>query len=284
MINDDQKYWIKTVNTRAKSMPLNAEGKLFGVSGLDELGNMHFEEYKSFEPNIPPKDRKVVAIDRLEGFIGVRNYIYKNKTNEQKFHVDASIVGAVLYASSIIEDFNPILLEHKKNIENIKSDLLSELLSKISLSEKVNKNIERVDPELNPPPISSNKQEETSKIEITPPSIKTLKKEDDKVHDLIKSNDVESGGRENDKTIELDSPQSNQQKTIEKNEAKKHASKHTIRVGYIFSILGGLLGIIIACIILFGKYDDESKDKGREILLLGIISIILQVVIMPENQ
>ena len=72
------------------------------------------------------------------------------------------------------------------------------------MSKKFDKNTERVDPELNPPSINSNNQKEHSEIEITPPIIKTLKKENEKVHDPIKSNNLKSVGRENDKTIELE--------------------------------------------------------------------------------
>jgi len=248
MITEDQKYWIKTVDKRAKSMPLNAEGKLFGVSGIDELGGLHLEEYKSFEFNIPPEARKGVAIDRLEGFIGIRNYVYENNTNEQKFHVDASIVGAVLYAESILDDFNDILLKHKKNIENIKSDILSELLSKISISKEFDTNTERVDPKLNPP------------------SIKTIKKDVDYVNDFISSNDTEEKVNESEYSI------------IEpvKNIKLKEANKSGLIVGYLLSIFAGFIGILISLLLVSEEINENAKSHGYRMMVISVISSLIK--------
>ena len=254
MITEDQKYWIKTVDERAKSMPLNAEGKLFGVSGIDELGSLHLEEYKSFEFNIPPEARKGVAIDRLEGFIGIRNYIYENNTNEQKFHVDASIVGAVLYAESILDDFNDILLKHKKNIENIKSDILSELLSKISISKEFDTNIERVDPKLNPP------------------SIKTIKKDGDYVNDLISSNDIEE--KVNESEYSIIEPVKNIKLKEEKKEEKK--LKIYLLVGYLLSIFAGFIGILFSLLLVSEEISENIKGHGYRMMVISVISLLIK--------
>jgi hypothetical protein len=50
-------------------------------------------------------------------------------------------------------------------------------------------------------------------------------------------------------------------------------------IGWISSILGGWLGIFIACSIAYGKdknnrlkyrYDDESRNKGKNMLIVAI--------------
>ena len=97
-ITDDQQYWIDLVNTRVNAMPLDFIEKIGGVDGL---GSSHFDEYKSGEFRVPADKRKDVALDRVQGLSSIRDYI-KNKGNKaQKFHLEASIKGALLYASSL---------------------------------------------------------------------------------------------------------------------------------------------------------------------------------------
>tara|TARA_B110000902_G_C14240649_1_gene562335 strand:+ start:24 stop:1151 length:1128 start_codon:yes stop_codon:yes gene_type:complete len=132
-MNDDN-IWIKTVNIRVESMPLRPDSsELSTGTGMEDLGKMHCNEYRANESNIPENDRKSVAISRLEGFFSIRDYIQTKGSREQKFHLDASIIGAVLFAA-LKEDTYDELLKYKKIAEKIKSDLLSTLYGKISLA------------------------------------------------------------------------------------------------------------------------------------------------------
>ena len=59
---------------------------------------------------------------------------------------------------------------------------------------------------------------------------------------------------------------------------QEKVSQGRILVGYIFSILGGFIGIIIAYLIVFEKehgqkiyrYDEESRIKGKIMLAVAI--------------
>ena len=133
-MNDDN-IWIKTVNIRVESMPLRPDSsELSTGTGMEDLGKMHCNEYKANESNIPENDRKSVAISRLEGFFSIRDYIQTKGSREQKFHLDASIIGAVLFAALKEDDIYDEILKYKKIAEKIKSDLLSTLYAKISLA------------------------------------------------------------------------------------------------------------------------------------------------------
>jgi len=46
-------------------------------------------------------NRKEVALNRIEGFFSIRDLIQNNYSKEHKFHLDASIKGALLYALSL---------------------------------------------------------------------------------------------------------------------------------------------------------------------------------------
>ena len=102
-ITADQEYWIKIINVRVEKMPLNSDAtklKRLG-GGVDDLGKMHYDEYKTNEPNVPQNKRKEVALNRIEGFLSIRDLIQNNYSKEHKFHLDASIKGALLYAHSL---------------------------------------------------------------------------------------------------------------------------------------------------------------------------------------
>lgn len=119
VITDDEQYWIDLVDGRVNVMPLNSDATdlSFGCGGVDGLGMMHFDEYKSNESRVPEDKREEVALDRLEGFSGIRDYIQSEGSKEQKFHLDASIKGASLYASSL--GINVEKLSDKNKVPNI---------------------------------------------------------------------------------------------------------------------------------------------------------------------
>ena len=50
--------------------------------------------------------------------------------------------------------------------------------------------------------------------------------------------------------------------------------------GWIFTILGGLIGIIIASSVAFGKqYDEESHRKGKPMFITAIVLMVVYIII-----
>ncbi len=99
VITEENKPWIKVVDMRVQAMPMDFIKQL-GYT-IDSLGHDHFQEYKNNEFRVPKEDREEVALGRLQGLKSIRDYIQTKGTNAQKFHLDASIKGAALYASSL---------------------------------------------------------------------------------------------------------------------------------------------------------------------------------------
>tara|TARA_R110002012_G_scaffold143739_1_gene301937 strand:+ start:2137 stop:2538 length:402 start_codon:yes stop_codon:yes gene_type:complete len=99
VITDDQQRWIELVDVRVNAMPLDFI-KRIGET-VEGLGMSHFDEYKSNEFRVPEDVREEVALDRFEGLSSIRDYIQSEGSKAQKFHLDASIIGARLYASSL---------------------------------------------------------------------------------------------------------------------------------------------------------------------------------------
>ncbi len=56
---------------------------------------------------------------------------------------------------------------------------------------------------------------------------------------------------------------------------QKVASNGWIIAGFIFALLGGLLGIFIGTNYAFGNYDKSTKNKGWAMFIIGIIMIFI---------
>ena len=114
VINEDND-WVKVVNMRVEAMPMDSIER----SGLtiNSYGEAHFYEYKANEYRIPKEKREEVALGRLKGFKSIRDYIQKKGTKAQKFHLEASIKGAALYASYIKGNYKNTKAE-KHEIDN----------------------------------------------------------------------------------------------------------------------------------------------------------------------
>jgi hypothetical protein len=97
-LTDDHKYWLGLIDTRVNSMPFDFIKRTYTVNSL---GEDHFDEYKNNEFRVPKDKRKEVALSRLKGLSSIRDYIKSNGSKAQKFHLDSSIKGALLYASSL---------------------------------------------------------------------------------------------------------------------------------------------------------------------------------------
>ena len=100
--------WLDAVNGRVNVMPLTSNKtelvkRLYGRTGMGvkELGIMHFGEYVGNQFKIPEHKREHVALNRIKGFNSIKDHVYEHGTREQKFHLDASIIGAEMYAESI---------------------------------------------------------------------------------------------------------------------------------------------------------------------------------------
>ncbi len=126
---DERKSWMIVINGRVKSMPLNSDATKTKISGwgVEDLGSIHFEEYKFGEYRVPENKRKEVALNRIEGFFSIRDLIQNLNCKEHMFHLDASIIGALLYAFSLGEDLHEELLKYKTISAELESDIISKL-------------------------------------------------------------------------------------------------------------------------------------------------------------
>ena len=57
-------------------------------------------------------------------------------------------------------------------------------------------------------------------------------------------------------------------------------SSGLIAAGWIFSLLGGVIGLIIASKLAFGKgYDEKTRNHGKAMLAFAIIVIVVAVLV-----
>ena len=129
---DFKSPWLDVINNRVKIMPLNSKGnelveRLYGRTGMGvkELGIMHFGEYVTNQSKIPEYKRKDVALNRLNGFRSIEEHINSYGTKEQKFHLDASIVGAEMFTESI-----------GIYLKNYRDELQSPILAKMEIDQR----------------------------------------------------------------------------------------------------------------------------------------------------
>lgn len=96
-LSDDQKYFLDVVKRRAQAM-----GELKGYD-VELLAYDHCDQYINDAERraIPKSMRKDVALDRIYGFTSIQEYISKNATKVEKFHFEASLQGAMLYAKHL---------------------------------------------------------------------------------------------------------------------------------------------------------------------------------------
>ena len=131
-LTDDQKYWLGLVEMRVNAMDFDFIKRTYTV---DSLGKDHFDEYTSNEFQVPEDKREEVALARVEGLLSIRDYIQSIGSKEQKFHLDSSIIGALIYAFSLGKHLNDVLLKYKKPLEKLKSDVVSNLYKQIGSAE-----------------------------------------------------------------------------------------------------------------------------------------------------
>ena len=124
--------WLDVVNNRVNVMPLNPNKtelvkRIYGRTGMGakELGIMHFGEYVENQSKIPEFKREHVALNRLKGLNSIKDHIDKNGTKEQKFHLDASIIGAEMFAESIGID-----------VKNYTNEIDTPILAKMEMDQR----------------------------------------------------------------------------------------------------------------------------------------------------
>ena len=57
----------------------------------------------------------------------------------------------------------------------------------------------------------------------------------------------------------------------------KEASNFWIVIGYVFSVLGGWIGFGFGLNYTLGKYNKETKNKGKTMIIIGVIVNILLI-------
>jgi hypothetical protein len=116
--------------------------------------------------------------------------------------------------------------------------------------------------------IASEMEEMKPILELIPPPVKSSKKEENTQNLSDKSEIIEDDITEvfdeekNDKNIN----------TFEPENQLKEASNGWIIAGFIFSLLGGYLGVIIGFRYAFGNYKRETKTLGWIMAIIGIFS------------
>jgi len=113
-LTDEQEHWLGLVEMRINATNFDFIKKMHTC---DSYGQSHFEEYKINEHRVPKDKRHEVAQSRVEGLLSIRDYIKTSGSEEQKFHYESSLTGAVLYAASLGINFDLPEIEEFVNSE-----------------------------------------------------------------------------------------------------------------------------------------------------------------------
>lgn len=98
-LSESDKFWIQVIEGRTKAMPMNMLGVMF--NSAEDLGMQHCEEYQSRDEDLSVEERSETALNRLNMLRNIKEYIETNGTEAQKFHYEASVIGARKYVESI---------------------------------------------------------------------------------------------------------------------------------------------------------------------------------------
>lgn len=97
-LTDDQKHWLGLIDMRVSAVNFNL---VKSTHTTYSYGESHFHEYKANEERVPKNEREEVAKSRVEGLLSIQDYIEAWGSEEQKFHYESSLIGAVLYRNSL---------------------------------------------------------------------------------------------------------------------------------------------------------------------------------------
>ena len=92
----------------------------------------------------------------------------------------------------------------------------------------------------------------------------------DDIKPILEINPPPIDTSEEEPILETEKKQENFQKPLKI--GLKEASRGWLIAGFVFSILGGYLGVIIVFNYAFGKYKEETKRLGWLMAILGIFS------------
>jgi len=115
-LTDYQTHWLGLVDIRVDAISFDFIKKEYTV---DSHGEGHYDEYKINEHRVPKEKRQEVAQSRVDGLLSIKDYIKNYGSEEQKFHYESSLKGAVLYASSLGINFD---LPESENLNDSEDD------------------------------------------------------------------------------------------------------------------------------------------------------------------
>lgn len=129
-LTDYQKQWLGIVDMRVNATNFDFIKR---TDTVDSYGQGHFIEYKANEHRVPKEEREEVATSRVNGLLSIQDYINTDGSEEQKFHHASSLIGAILYASSLGINFEQPLQDKEEVIEQyeIKNDMSASMETSI---------------------------------------------------------------------------------------------------------------------------------------------------------
>ena len=98
-LDESDNYWLEVINRRVAAMPMNMIGVMF--KSAEDLGAMHCIEYQSNDGHMSREEQIETALDRLNALEKLKSYIVESGSEAQKFHFEASLIGAQNYFDSI---------------------------------------------------------------------------------------------------------------------------------------------------------------------------------------
>lgn len=137
-----QKSYIEKVNVQVRLDPLNKE-KGVTESGLniDSLGTDHYEYSIDNFGSMSKEEKDSYALSQLNVFLDIREEIFLRGTEDQQFHLDALIVGALLYVDYRRKK-DPTVCDvsfnyNRGRVSKLSSKVVNEVLKSIPVASEV---------------------------------------------------------------------------------------------------------------------------------------------------
>jgi antitoxin component YwqK of YwqJK toxin-antitoxin module len=106
-LTDEQKHWLSFLEMRINAISFESIKSTFTI---DSFAHLQFDEYKKIdevdEVDFGKDIIHKIAQSRVEGFLSIGDYIKTSGSEEQKFHYESSLKGALLYATSLGINFD----------------------------------------------------------------------------------------------------------------------------------------------------------------------------------
>lgn len=94
-LSEKEKNWLQVIDSRVAAMPMEMIGIMF--KSAEDLGAMHCVEYQSNVGGMSAKEQFETALDRVNVLENLKDHIALNCNEAQKFHYEASVIGAKQY-------------------------------------------------------------------------------------------------------------------------------------------------------------------------------------------